>query len=176
MEQFYDHIPRMPLVLDTHDVYHQDWIRFMNDLALAWAGKMPIPEFSRGPPPKRSTLVSDLIDLWNTNFFLTRRVEVVLYKGRERRSGPNAGTTDHHLPGFGESSSDDSSSESSESDSDSDRYYGRGTDLTDSRRRRKEKEEKKKRKKEKRQRQKAKEREKIYALYLTYLPPTAYGY
>lgn len=30
MEQFYDQIPRMPLVLETHDVYHQDWIRFMN--------------------------------------------------------------------------------------------------------------------------------------------------
>lgn len=30
MEQFYDQIPRMPLVLDTHDVYHQDWIRFMS--------------------------------------------------------------------------------------------------------------------------------------------------
>jgi hypothetical protein len=30
MEQFFDQIPRMPLVLETHDVYHQDWIRFMN--------------------------------------------------------------------------------------------------------------------------------------------------
>jgi len=30
MDQFYDQIPRMPLVLDTHDVYHQDWIRFMS--------------------------------------------------------------------------------------------------------------------------------------------------
>lgn len=30
MDDFYDQIPRMPLVLDTHDVYHQDWIRFMN--------------------------------------------------------------------------------------------------------------------------------------------------
>ncbi|KAF9247121.1 hypothetical protein BU15DRAFT_38971 [Melanogaster broomeanus] len=184
MEQFYDQIPRMPLVLDTHDVYHQDWIRFMNDLALAWAGKMPIPEFSRGPPPKRSVLVADLIDLWNSNFFLTRRVEVVLYKGRERRSGPNTGTIDYHLPGFDDSSSDDSSLSSSESDSDSDRYagYGRGVDLTDSRRRRKEKEEKKRRKKEKKLRKKAKEREKTYALYLTYVPPrdlpgpTQHGY
>ncbi|KIJ20095.1 hypothetical protein PAXINDRAFT_68156 [Paxillus involutus ATCC 200175] len=186
MEQFYDQIPRMPLVLDTHDVYHQDWIRFMNDLALAWAGKMPIPEFSRGPPPKRSTLAADLIDLWNTNFFLTRRVEVVLYKGRERRSGPSAGSIDYHLPGFDvDSSSEDSSLSSSESDSDDDRYpgYGRGVDLTESRRRHKEKkEEKKRRKKEKKLRKKAKEREKTYSLFLTYVPPrsmpgpTQHGY
>jgi len=144
MEQFYDQIPRMPLVLETHDVYHQDWIRFMNDLALAWAGKMPIPEFSRGGvPPKRSNLVADLIDLWNNSFFSARRVEAVLYKGRERRSGSNAGTVDHHLPGSEHDSLSDSSdsSSSSESDSDSDKYpsYGRGADLTESKRRRREK-------------------------------------
>ncbi|KAH7888011.1 hypothetical protein F5I97DRAFT_1805410 [Phlebopus sp. FC_14] len=173
MEQFYDQIPRMPLVLDTHDVYHQDWIRFMNDLALAWAGKMPIPEFNGNAPPKRSTLVADLIDLWNTSFFLTRRVEVVLYKGRERRSGPNAGTINYQLPNF-EDYSDDTSSSSSSSDSDSDRHpgYGRGMDLSESRRRQREKkEEKKRRKKEKKLRRKAKEREKTYSLYLAYVPP-----
>ncbi|KAH7931283.1 hypothetical protein BV22DRAFT_998529 [Leucogyrophana mollusca] len=172
MDQFYDQIPRMPLVLDTHDVYHQDWIRFMNDIALAWAGKMPIPEFTRGVPPKRSNLVADLIDLWNTSFFLTRRVEVVLYKGRERRSGPNAGTTDHHLPTFDSDLSDSSDSSSSESDSDSERYPSYGRDLAESKRRRREKkEEKKRRKKEKKLRKKAKELEKQYALYLTYVPP-----
>ncbi|KAG9317645.1 hypothetical protein JVU11DRAFT_1856 [Chiua virens] len=174
MEQFYDQIPRMPLVLETHDVYHQDWIRFMNDLALAWAGKMPLPEFARGPPPKRSTLVADLIDLWNSSFFLTRRVEIVLFKGRERRSGANAGAIDYNLPGIHpDYSSDDSSSEESSSESDGDRYtgYGRGVDMTESRRRRREKEEKRRRKKEKKLRKKAKELEKTYALYLTYLHP-----
>jgi len=175
MEQFYDQIPRMPLVLETHDVYHQDWIRFMNDLALAWAGKMPIPEFSRGgPPPKRSTLIADLIDLWNSSFFLTRRVEVVLYKGRERRSGANAGAVEYNLPGLGPEDSSDSSDSSDTSDSDDDRYpgYGRGMDLTESKRRRREKkEEKKRRKREKKLRKKAKELEKTYALYLTYIYP-----
>lgn len=176
MEQFYDQIPRMPLVLETHDVYHQDWIRFMNDLALAWAGKMPIPEFSRGgPPPKRSTLIADLIDLWNSSFFLTRRVEIVLYKGRERRSGANAGAIEYNLPGLGpEDDSDSSDSSDSNSDSDDDRYpgYGRGMDLTESKRRRREKkEEKKRRKREKKFRKKAKELEKTYALYLTYIYP-----
>lgn len=150
------------------------------DIALAWAGKMPIPEFSRGaPPPKRSTLVADLIDLWNSNFFITRRVEVVLFKGRERRSGANAGVVDYNLPGLRPDTSDSSSS--SDSGSESDRYagYGRGVDLTESRRRHKE--EKKRRKKEKRLRKKAKELERAYTLYLAYvhprdLPSAQHGY
>lgn len=29
MDDFYDNIPRMPLVLVQHDVYHEDWIRLM---------------------------------------------------------------------------------------------------------------------------------------------------
>ncbi|KAF8138682.1 hypothetical protein EV363DRAFT_539850 [Boletus edulis] len=171
MEQFYDQIPRMPLVLETHDVYHQDWIRFMNDLALAWAGNMPIPEFSRGPQPKRSTLVADLIDLWNASFFLTRRVEVVLYKGRERRSGANAGAIDYNLPSLNPDLSSDSSSSDSESEPELDRFggYSRGVDSAESRRRRKE--EKRRRRKEKKLRKKAKELEKAYVLYLTYLHP-----
>ncbi|KAG8218828.1 hypothetical protein J3R82DRAFT_4506 [Butyriboletus roseoflavus] len=185
MEQFYDQIPRMPLVLETHDVYHQDWIRFMNDLALAWAGKMPIPEFTRGPLPKRSTLIADLIDLWNSSFFLTRRVEVVLFKGHERRSGANVGTIDFNLPGLNPDSDDDSSSSTSDSESEPDRYagYGRGVDLAESRRRRKEKkEEKRRRRREKKLRKKAKELEKTYTLYLTYVyprdvpGPTQHGY
>ena len=150
-----------PIIQLTH---HQD-------LALAWAGKMPIPEFSRGPPPKRSTLIADLIDLWNTSFFITRRVEVVLFKGRERRSGASAGTIDYNLPGLQPGyASDSSSSSTSDSESEPHRYagYGHGADA-ESRRRRKE--EKRRRKKEKKLRKKAKELEKTYALYLTYVHP-----
>ncbi|KAG0702350.1 hypothetical protein DFH29DRAFT_999448 [Suillus ampliporus] len=94
MDQFYTQIPSMPLVLDTHDICHKDWNIFVNDLALAWTGKMPLPEFATGLPPKRSSLVADLINLWNDSFFRTRRVEIILYKGRERRSGLLAGTVD----------------------------------------------------------------------------------
>lgn len=97
MDQFYSQIPSMPLVLDTHDVHHQDWSIFMNNLALAWMGKLPLPEFAKGRPPSRSSIVADLINLWNNSFFLPRRAEVVLYKGRERRSGPRAGTVDGQL-------------------------------------------------------------------------------
>jgi hypothetical protein len=136
---------------------------------------MPIPEFSRGGvPPKRSTLIADLINLWNDSFFRARRVEVVLYKGRERRSGPHAGTVDSHLPmPVFDSDSDLSDSESSSSESDDGGgYYGRGMDLAESKRRRREmKEDKKRRKKEKKLRKKVKERERQYALYLTYVPP-----
>ena len=126
-------------------------------------------------------LVADLIDLWNSSFFITRRVEVVLFKGRERRSGANAGTVDYNLPGLRPDASSSSSS-SSDSGSESDRYtgYSRGADLTESRRRHKE--EKRRRKKEKKLRRKAKELERAYVLYLTYvhprdLPgPTPHGY
>jgi hypothetical protein len=186
MDEFLDVIPRMPLVMQTHDCYHEDWIRLMQDLALAWAGKLPIPEFTRtGRTPKRTTLASDLIDLWNTSFFLTRGVEVVLYKGRERRSGPNAGTIDRQLPTYdpNDSYSDDSSTDSDDSDdSDGSGYggeyglYGRQptmqtADAVEARRRRNElKKEKKRRHKEKKLRKKARARENKYALYLTCVP------
>ncbi|KAG2339838.1 hypothetical protein BDR05DRAFT_967449 [Suillus weaverae] len=97
MDQFYSQIPSMPSVLDTHDVHHQDWSTFMDNLALAWRGELPLPEFVKGRPPSRSSIVADLINLWNRSFFLSRRVEVILYKGRERRSGPRAGTVDDSL-------------------------------------------------------------------------------
>ena len=29
MDDFYENIPKMPLVLQPHDVYHEDWIRLM---------------------------------------------------------------------------------------------------------------------------------------------------
>jgi len=198
MDAFLDNIPKMPLVLQPHDVYHSDWIRFMQDLALSWAGKLPLPEFARsGRTPKRSTLAADLVDLWNSSFFLARGIEVVLYKGRERRSGPNAGVIDRQLPTYdlNESDSDVSSTDSSDSDSsedtDEDRsrggyggeygLYGRQStgqmaDSSEARRRRSErKKEKKRRHKEKKMRKKARARENKYALYLTYAPGRAGG-
>lgn len=68
---------------------------------LGWSGKLPVPEYSQdGRPPRRTILTADLVDLWNASFFLRRGVEVVLYKGRERRTGRNAGIVDVNLPGF----------------------------------------------------------------------------
>lgn len=139
-----------------------------------------------GRPPKRATLTADLIDLWNASFFIRRGVEVVLYKGRERRSGPNAGVADlppHLLTA-------DSLSSSSEDDSDSDDedpnisygYYrpggGQGSmaEVLEIRRRRNElRAEKTRRRKERKLRRKEKARERQYALYLTCVRPGGPG-
>ncbi|KAI0347468.1 hypothetical protein BDW22DRAFT_531556 [Trametopsis cervina] len=190
MDDFYENIPRMPLVLVPHDVHHEDWIRLMTDLSLAWSGKLPVPDRD-GRPPKRTALTSDLVELWNTSFFLRRGVEVVLYKGRERRSGRNIGAVDVHLPGFddlaGLSDDDDSELDSSEDDDDLEersRYgayggaYGRGVEvqmaeLREAKRIRRERKraEKKRRRQEKKQRRKLKEAERKYALYITCVNP-----
>ncbi|KAG2158951.1 uncharacterized protein EDB93DRAFT_1117218 [Suillus bovinus] len=95
MDQFLSQIPSMPSVLNTHDVYDQDWSTFMNSISFAWKGTLPLPTFARGF--LRSSIVADLISRWNNSFFLPRRVEIVLYKGCERRSGPHAGTVDDRV-------------------------------------------------------------------------------
>jgi hypothetical protein len=76
---------------------------------------------------KPHTTMAQLIDLWNAAFFSLRGVELVLYRGRQRRSGPHAGRYDTRL-GFEASDDDESdtiSSVSSDSDAE-DRYafYG----------------------------------------------------
>jgi len=186
MDDFFENIPRMPLVLVPHDVYHEDWIRFMTDLALAWSGKLPVPEYSEdGRPVKRTILTADLIDLWNVSFFLKRGAEVVLFKGRERRSGRNIGAVELHLPGFDDSniSDDEGDITESEEEDDSDDYgrygpyggsYGRqAAELHAERRARREKRkaERKARRQEKRHRRKLRQQERKYALYVTCVPP-----
>lgn len=181
--------PRMPVVLGPHDVYPEDWNRLMQDLALAWSRKLPVPEAARtGRIPKRSAVAGGLVDEWNHAFFYPRGVELVLYKGRERRTGMNVGMIDD-LPEFDIDEEDLSSSASDSSDvTDSsleDRYqygeyggvYGRQNDpnivaLREQRRRRREKKaEKKRREKEKKVRRKLKEKEKKYTLYITSVEP-----
>ena len=190
-------MPRMPAVLTTHDVYHEDWIRFMQDLTNAWTGRLPIPDSAKQPdgrPPKRHVVAADLVELWNNSFFTPRGAELILYKGRERRNGKYAGRVDSDLPGFNLTIDDitDSSSGSSDGGSDEDyvppggtRYgnyggvYGRQDPTTiegrEARLRRKEiEEEEKRRNKEKKLKRRLRELEKTYALYLTYTPLPAY--
>ena len=156
----------------------------MQDLSLSWAGKLPVQSLGRdGRPPKPSTLAAELIDLWNASFFSARGIEVVLYKGRERRSGSQIGKVDLNMPTYDDDS--DSPSSSEEEDTEDSDYgntpagpYGRPTsgqpslsEIAAGRRRRHEtKQEKRQRHKEKKQRRKAKAREKKYALYITCLP------
>ena len=197
MDDLMQTMPRMPAVLSTHDVYHQDWIRFMQDLTNAWLGKLPIPEAAKqaGRPPKRSVVATDLVELWNTSFFIPRGVELIVYKGRERRNGKSAGRIDMDLPGFDLALDDitDSPSEVTEGDSEDDyvppggaRYgsyggvYGRQDPTTvegrEARLRRKEiEEEERRRRKEKKLKRRLRELERSYSLYLTYLPPQGYA-
>ena len=186
MDDLMENLPRMPAVLMTHDVYHQDWIRFIQDLTDAWLGRLPLPN-QGGRPPKRSTTAIDLVELWNESFFLARGVELIIYKGRERKNGKYAGRVDTNLPGFDLTADDitDSSPESTGLDSEDDyvppggaRYgnhggvYGKQEPQTvearDARARRKEIEEQERRKrKEKEVRRRVRELERKYAIYLT---------
>lgn len=190
-------MPRMPAVLTTHDVYHEDWIRFMQDLTNAWLGRLPIPESAKqdGRAPKRVVVATDLVELWNASFFVPRGVEIIIYKGRERRNGRYAGRLDMDLPGFNLTVDDitDSSSELTEGDSEDDyvppggaRYgsyggvYGRqdaaNLEARDARLRRKGiKEEERKRRKEKEVRRRLRDLERKYTLHLTCLPAPGYA-
>ena len=105
-----------------------------------------------------------------------RGVEVILYKGRERRSGRYAGTVDMNLPGFDKfdvSSPSESDDDDLEDDRyrDRDRYGAYGRTEADSRRAREKKAERR-RKLEKKIKRKQKEMEKTYAVYLQCVPPT----
>ncbi|KDR83429.1 hypothetical protein GALMADRAFT_235562 [Galerina marginata CBS 339.88] len=178
MDEINTKYPKMPTVLSTHDIYQEDWKRCMQDLGRSWTGQLPVPGFGKdGQPPRRSTLAADLIELWNASFFLTRGVELVLYKGRERRTGPQAGQIDTQLP----SDDTDDSSSSPSSESDGPDYgnrmtdqYGRTvvgqSDLQEANRRRyDEKMERRRRRKERKARRKAKARDKTYSVYIAYL-------
>ena len=194
MDDLVGNMPRMPAVLTTHDVYHEDWIRFMRDLSDAWLGRLPLPESAKqdGRPPKRSVMATDLVELWNDSFFAPRGVELVVYKGRERRNGRFAGQVDTHLPGFDLTADDiTDSADDGEPDSEDDyvppggtRYgshggvYGRQDAHTleehQARVRRKEiRQEEKRKRKEREARRRMKELERKYTMYLTCSRPGA---
>ncbi|KAL1732730.1 hypothetical protein EV714DRAFT_270359 [Schizophyllum commune] len=179
-------IPPMPLVLGPHDVSHEDWTRMMADIARAWAGMLPIAQDGR--KQKRSSLVSHMLDAWNQNFYMARGVEVVLYKGRERRSGPASGMMDGVLQDGG--LSDTEESDTTESDLDDENSltgayggayggggaYGRGADGNYGRNadgmygRQAGKEERRRRRREKRARRKEREMHKVYSIQVICLP------
>lgn len=156
MDDFY--VPMMPKVLVPRNVSHDEWIRFVQDITLAWAGRLS----------SQSSVVAtaESIDVWNNSFFTPRGVEVILFEGRERRSGQMIGQTERDLPGFSEDSDSDSLS------SDIGWGAGVGGSYADSRRMRAEsKAEKRRKKKEKARRNRRAEREKTFALYLKCVAP-----
>ncbi|TFK74398.1 hypothetical protein BDN72DRAFT_51972 [Pluteus cervinus] len=190
MEEILQAAPRMPGILLSHDVQEDDWSRFTHDLYLAWGGRLPVPEYSRsGQAPKNSKVSADLVDLWNGSFFANRGLEVVLYRGREIRTGPRAGQTDSQRLDDDDESSEESSSESETESSSEDEVthggkyppfagnppgqygayggYGGNAGYEAAEVKRKKKEERRKRRKEKRARRKArKQKKKQYALYI----------
>jgi hypothetical protein len=70
-------------------------------------------------------VAAELVDLWNTSFFASRGVEVILFKGHERRSGSYVGQIDGNLPGFDSDSDSSGSLSSSDSSGLDDDKYGR---------------------------------------------------
>ena len=192
MDDLLEIMPRMPAVLTTHDVYHEDWIRFMQDLSTAWLGRLPVPTAGQdGRPPKRATVATDLVELWNNSFFIPRGTELIVYKGRERRNGRYAGQLDADLPGFNLTLEDiTDSSELSDQYSEDDRVppggarygshmgvYGRQeAEEREARLRRKEiREEERRKRKEKKVKRRLRELERKYTMYLTCLPAPGYA-
>jgi len=151
----------------------------MQDLALSWAGKLPTNDQNRSS--RSSQVTAELIELWNNSFFSQRGVDVVLFKGHERRSGPWAGQIERNLPGFRDDSDSGSSDSLSDDSSSSNDKYGRGaaagggyygSAYGDSKRRKAERKAEKKRKnKEKKARRRARERERTYSIYITCISP-----
>lgn len=132
--------------------------------------------------PRRSTLAVDLINLWNNSFFFNRGVELMLYKGRERRTGPQTGYIDNRLTLYDdESSSLDSSSNSERDYNRASGPYGRPgnnqtAEMQEAKHRRYEEKEDRRRRKARR---KAKARDKTYTVYISCSargPPLPSGY
>ncbi|KAG8715425.1 hypothetical protein FRC11_004204 [Ceratobasidium sp. 423] len=111
--------PPLPAALVPHDVMAEEWDRCMQGL---------ISQTSQALQSSRSSALDPLIELitqWNTTFFLPRGVDISVYKGNSRRSGPpmNHPST---LRAYDESESESessSSSSTSSSESEEDRYF-----------------------------------------------------
>ncbi|KAJ1308600.1 hypothetical protein OPQ81_004298 [Rhizoctonia solani] len=111
--------PPLPAALVPHDVMAEEWDRCMQGL---------ISLTSQALQSSRSSALEPLIDLitqWNSTFFLPRGVDISIYKGNSRRSGPHMNMSST-LRAYDESESESetsSSSSSSSSESEDDRYF-----------------------------------------------------
>ncbi|TFK27006.1 hypothetical protein FA15DRAFT_666736 [Coprinopsis marcescibilis] len=182
MDDFFTQMSKLSPQLESHDVRNEDWFRFIEDLTLAWSGRLPAAMRPDGTAAKPAVVAAELIQTWNTSFFEARGVEMVLYRGHQRRSGKLYGRVDL-------GSDDDSESSSSSSpDSDSDDPYppprpgqapfGANNDLAAARRRYyEEKQQTKQRREARRKRNRLRRRNKKYVVYATCIreggPPRA---
>jgi hypothetical protein len=113
---------------------------FNQDLARSWTGQLPVAIGPGGRPPKKSKLAQDLIELWNTSYYAARGVELVLFKGQQRRTKSQAANTQRFFD-----DSDESSDSSSTESSDWEGSYGRTQDIHHEERRKRRRERKVKR-------------------------------
>jgi len=107
-------------------------------------------------PPRKSKLAQDLIELWNTSFFLSRGVELVLFKGKDRRTRSHSGLVHPHSYGDDDDSDSSMTSDSSEFEKSAFGSYDRQDD------RRKRHDDKKRRKERRR-------RAKPYSVFMAYV-------
>ncbi|KAG8995268.1 hypothetical protein FRB90_000218, partial [Tulasnella sp. 427] len=98
-------LPPLPALLVPCDVKHEDWDRCMLDLSTAWNGVLPY-DILHSPRKQRSrqttlarpsSAAAKTVDIWNHLFFYRRKVELILYRGLERRSGLTAGKESERL-------------------------------------------------------------------------------
>jgi len=115
-------IPPLPALLVPNDVMHEDWNRCISDVTQAWSGIFPYDiwnhhnqhksnnvaikghnrtassssnAYRRGQMKttmRPSSAVARTVDVWNISFFHDRGLELVLYRGLERRTGETAGS------------------------------------------------------------------------------------
>ena len=89
-------------------------------MARSWTGQLPVAGGPGGQPPRKPKLAQDLIELWNRSYFASRGVELVLFKGQQRRTKSQAAQTQR----FFDTSDDDFESSSTDS-SEWEGQYGR---------------------------------------------------
>lgn len=95
--------------LASHDIYAQDWARFLEDVAtmgrltggqkivssvfpvtmyVGFTGYHITKAIERGMKKGKHSKVASLVDIWNAVFFNQRGINVVLMRGSKRISGP----------------------------------------------------------------------------------------
>ncbi|CAE6391608.1 unnamed protein product [Rhizoctonia solani] len=157
--------PPLPAALVPHDVMAEEWDRCMQGLISLTSQALSSSRSSALDP------LNDLVTQWNNTFFLPRGVDIGVYKGSSRRSGPANQITSQpsSLRSYDESESESSSTSSSStesSESDDGRYF------SSARREQKEakKAERKARRKEKQRRRRARRRQRSVSIRVRAVP------
>ncbi|KIM29544.1 hypothetical protein M408DRAFT_328789 [Serendipita vermifera MAFF 305830] len=98
------------------DVTHEEWSLFTQQILDTWAERNPAFNYYHSAVKR----IDAILSAWNFAFFQPRGMDVVLFKGNERRSGPRFGEPEPAIEFQSEASppSDDEEESSEESDDD----------------------------------------------------------